>query len=292
MARKGLNPNTESPPAESTRRAELANEGDLAVRDAIRSDAGAAAAALDDTLTLSEADARREVPRLRTDAANPRMDRRLPGPGAERGMLSSNMKKRLNKGKVAWVGELPKTRLDAMRRTMTNRQQLEDVNRSLNGVVGMRSELPSNVRRRVARIDRAIQDFEQKNEGQHIVYTVLKPPREHGNSRNAMLDRLRAMSGNPDARLTFDGYIPATHSLGNISDGPDVVMEIRTRSGAYLGTSDTTPDANHLIGRGRVLRPVSVQDVTYVKPDGDWEMRTVVQMEDVTEDGRTTAIPR
>ena len=59
-------------------------------------------------------------------------------------------------------------------------------------------------------------------------------------------------------------------------------MEIRTKSGAYLGTSDTTPDASHLVGRGRVLRPVSVHEVSYVKPDNTRGTRTVVQMDDVT----------
>ena len=59
-------------------------------------------------------------------------------------------------------------------------------------------------------------------------------------------------------------------------------MEIRTTSGAYLGTSDTTPDANHIIGRGRVLRPVSVQEAEFTRPDGSQGKRMVVQMEDVT----------
>lgn len=291
MARNAVNPNVDSPASEHTRRAEWSDLTSDREREDIRGEARGSAAALDDTLSMREADARREVPRLRTDAANPNKDRRLPAPSAVRGMLSSNMKKDLNKSKKNWVGDLPKTRLNAMERTMSNREHLETVNRGLNRHVGMKSELPPAVRKRVENVDRAIQNFEQKNERQHVVYATLQAPREHGNSRNALRRRLAAMSEDStrEPTLTFDSYIPASHSLGNLSEGPDIVMEIRTRSGAYLGTSDTTPNADHLVGRGRVLRPTGVHEVTYVKPDGSRGERWVVQMEDVTPEDRTTA---
>lgn len=286
--RNGINPNVAAPPVDATARVEIASNRTLAEAEAIRTAAAVAGEALDETLPAASADARREVPRLRTEARNPRMDVQFPGPGATRSMLSSNKKKRLNKAKGEWLKSLPKTRHDAMSRLARSRQQLESLNSSLREVVGIKSDLPPNLRRRIERIDRSIQDHERNNAGQHLVYTVLRPPREHGNSRNAMIRRLEAMTKN-DGTLTFDGYIPATHSLGNItSNEREVVMEIRTRSGAYLGTSDTTPDANHIIGRGRVLRPVSVQEVTYVRPDGTQGTRTVVQMDDVTPDNPTT----
>ena len=160
------------------------------------------------------------------------------------------------------------------------------MNRELNGVVGMRSDLPPATQRRVREIDRSIQAFERTNEREHIVYTTLKAPKDHGNSRNALRNRLEEMTqneeGSENSTLTFDSYIPASHSIGTLKDSPDIVMEIRTKSGAYLGTSDTTPDASHLVGRGRVLRPVSVHEVSYVKPDNTRGTRTVVQMDDVT----------
>lgn len=293
MARNAVNPNVDAPPTEHTRRAEWSTITDEGEREDIRAEVRGSAAALDETLSLREADARREVPRLRTDAANPNKDRSLPAPSAVRGMLSSNMKKDYNKGKKAWVSGLPKTRLNAMERTMTNRQHLETVNRGLNRHVGMKSELPGPVRKRVEHVDRAIQDFEQNNERRHVVYATLQAPKDHGNSRNALRRRLSQMSEDTSGNqtLTFDSYIPASHSLGNLNEGPDIVMEIRTRSGAYLGTSDTTPNADHLVGRGRVLRPVGVHEVAYVKPDGSRGERWVVQMEDVTPEDRTTARP-
>lgn len=200
-------------------------------------------------------------------------------------MLSSNRKKEYNKTKRGWVEQMPKSHYQAMKRTMSNRQMLESVNRELNGVVGMRSELPPATQRRVREIDRSIQAFESTNEREHVVYATMKAPKDHGNSRNALRNRLETMSQDSESQgITFDSYVPASHSLGTINDGPDIVMEIRTKSGAYLGTSDTTPDASHIMGRGRTLRPVSVHEASFVKPDGTRGTRTVVQMDDVTPD--------
>lgn len=290
MARSSaINPNVDSPPDEYTRKTDYSTESAEREREDIREDARSTASALRENMTERSADARSEVPRTREDSINPRKSRRLPSPSSERQMLSSNMKKEYNKGKRGWVEEMPKSHYQAMKRTMSNRQMLESVNRELNGVVGMRSELPPATQRRVREIDRSIQSFESQNEREHVVYATLKSPRDHGNSRNALRNRLEGMSQRQEgdeggSTMTFDSYIPATHSIGTVKDSPDIVMEIRTKSGAYLGTSDTTPDASHIVGRGRVLRPVSVHEASFVKPDGTRGTRTVVQMDDVTPD--------
>lgn len=288
MGRTAVNPNVDSPPTEHTRRAEFPTATAEAEREAIREESRTTAAALDEKMTMREADARREVPRLRTDAANPNMDRALPAAGAVRGMLSSNRKKDYNKRKREWATALPKTRHDAMSRTMTNRAALEGVNRELNSVTGAKSELKPAIRRRVERIDAAISDFERTNPREHIVYATLKAPFDRQPSRDALRDRLERMAQSGSS-MTFDSYIPSTHSLGTVAESPDIVMEIKTRSGAYLGSSDTTPNADHLVGRGRTLRPVAVTEATYVRPDGTRGSRIVVQMEDVTAEERTTA---
>ena len=102
-------------------------------------------------------------------------------------------------------------------------------------------------------------------------------------------EMMKNEDGGENSTLTFDSYIPASHSIGTLRDSPDIVMEIRTKSGAYLGTSDTTPDASHLVGRGRVLRPVSVHEASFVRPDGTRGTRTVVQMDDVTPEADRSA---
>lgn len=249
------------------------------------------AAALDDTQTMQEADARREVPRMRTDSANPRKGRSLPNANETRGMLSSRMKKENAKTKGAWQSSLPGTRRQAISRVASDPQRLEDTNRVLRATHGTVSEAPPAIEKAIRRQDRAIQDYERINEREHVVYAVMKPPKDHGNSRNAVERRLNAMAEDKNsAPLAFDGYIPSSHSLGNLNPGPnDIVMEIRTRSGAYLGSSDTLPDADHIVGRGRSMRVSDVQDVEYIKPDGSTGRHRLVQLDDVTDDGRTTA---
>lgn len=289
--RRALGPNEPVPTGvKNSAQSGHLSEGEAAEAEAQRTMNQTDADALDAALTLQEADARREVPRLRDDEVRQRKLRKLPRENHTRPMLSSNMKKEYSKTKRQWEVNLPKTQRRALDNTMRIPDSLEGINRANRGVHGTMSDLPPSLRRRVGNVDHAIQGYERVNQREHIVYTALRAPVDHGNSRNALLRKLREMSDNQQAQsLTFDGYIPATHSLGNIANEKDVVLEMRTKSGAYLGTSDTTPNADHVVNRGRSFRVVDVQDVSYVKPDGSVGTRTVVQVDDVTEDGRTSA---
>lgn len=289
--RNDLGTNAPAPPTSAhTTQGEWVDEGSADEAEADRTLNRTDAEALDETLTMQESDARREVPRLRDDAVRPRKMRKLPNEDQPRRMLSSNMKKEYSQTKRAWETKLPKTRRRALDNTMRDTASLEGLNRALRGTHGTKSELPPAVQRRAEAVDRAIQDYERTNERQHIVYTTLRAPKDHGNSRNAVLRRLNEMGQDSESRpLTFDGYVPATHSLGNITNDKDIVLEMRTKSGAYLGTSDTTPNADHIVNRGRSFQVVGTHEATYVKPDGTTGTRTVVQVDDVTDDGRTTA---
>lgn len=268
------------------------NEGEAAQTAAEHQLNATDAAALDETMTMGEADARRETPRMRTDSANPRKARSFPSATDPRPSLSSRRKKEYSSTKREWVQHLPGSRRRVVNALTSDRQNWEDTNSMLRAVNGTRSELDPRVEKFVSTTDRAIQDFERTNEREHLVYAVMRPPRDHGNSRNALMRHLRSRAEDAESEpFTYDSYIPADHTMGNVDPGRNgVVMEIRTRSGAYLGTSDSTPDASHIIGRGRDLRVVGVQEnVPYEDSDGTIRYRTVVQMDDVTDDGRTTA---
>lgn len=290
-SRNELGANAPTPPASThSAQGEWEDGGSAAEAESDRTLNRTDAGALDETMTMQESDARREVPRLRDDVVRPRKMRKLPAADQQRRMLSSNMKKEYSQTKRSWETKLPKTRRRALDQTMRDSASLEGLNRALRGTNGTKSELPSGVRRRADSVDRTIQDYERTNERQHIVYTTLRAPKDHGNSRNAVLRRLTEMSDDPEARpMTFDGYVPATHSLGNIENEKDIVLEMRTKSGAYLGTSDTTPNADHIVNRGRSFQVVGAHEASYVKPDGSTGTRTVVQVDDVTDDGRTSA---
>lgn len=291
--RKGDNPNTDAPPKEKhARRVEQAPVGELNELSGVREEARVAAFGLDETMTLREADARREVPRRRTDSANPRESRPLPAPGTLRKAASSRKRKKLGKAKRSWETTMPKNQYRAMSKTVANSARLEATNRALHETVGMRTDLSPAVARHVSEIDRAIQTHEAANTGEHIVYVKLNAPTKHGNSRNALWKRMQNRTEAEDnPPLQFDGYLMGSHSLGQIRDDGEMVMEIKTRSGAYLGSTDNpnNPNADHIMPRGAALQVVNTEIVDYEKPDGGIGQRRVVQMTDITDSGRTAA---
>lgn len=279
--------------------AEWVDAPDAAEAEAVRAAARTDAAGLDDSSTMSEADARREVPRLRTDSANARMTVDFVAADAVRPALTSRRQKSLNKTKTTQYQTLPRAQraqlTSATKNIVQSADDLEKLNRTVRNVHGNRFDIEdSRVRQRVERLDRAIQAYERHNEREHLVYSTMRAPKPHGNSLNATLAHLRRDAGDPEAEpLTFDGYIPSSHAPSAVdADQHSVVLEIKTRSGQYLGGSDSHPEnADHLVARGRSFKVVGVQEnVPYEKPDGTRGIhRHVVQLEDVTVDGRTTA---
>lgn len=283
----GVNPNASPGPAKHDTKAKFEPQASLDEKQAVRDTASTAAEAMAEQMPMPSVDARREVPRTITDAQNPRFNRQLPAPAAVRKMLSSRMKKDYSVKKNTWVRGMPKTRTDAMRRVMSDPEMLEVANSALREELGMRSQISTpGVRRRIEATDRAIQDFERTNNREHIVYATLMAPEDSGESREQLREALNSMTADSSAAgtMTFDGYIPASHSLGNIENRADIVMEIQTRSGAYLGTSDSTDNADHVVGRGRRLKPLGVHQAEYVAQDGKTRKRWVVQMRDVTDE--------
>lgn len=239
---------------------------------------------IDALMPRRSAEAHREVPALNEDSINPRMDRQLPGPGVVRQPLSHSMKKDYNKRKESLFKGMSKTRFKRVERLLSDRERFNQANDALTTALGQQSELPENTRRFVQAMDRACSAYEAENPRTHILYTTLEAPYDHGSSRAAVLRRLQEMVGEEGGHLSFDGFIPATHSLAEVPDSREIVLEIRTRSGMYVGKSDSLPDANHMIGRGRKLRPVGdgFQEVEFIRPDGTRDKRTVFQVEDIT----------
>lgn len=228
--------------------------------------------------------ARREIPVTDTSNAVRRMDRQLPDLDTPRTMGASNYKKERSRTKTAWVQGMPATRARVFQATVSNPDgvnRIAGLNEELHESLGQRSKMAPASAKRVRAIDMSITEYEERNRGEHIVYAQLRAPRNTVASRRELASRVRTKA-NLRETMTFDGYIPATHALGEVPDGPDMVMEIRTRSGAYLGGSDTVPNADHLVARGRTLRPLAVREVEFVRSDGTTGRRTIVQMEDVS----------
>jgi len=274
-------------PGQAGTAAEYQNEEDYESRRRVREDARIADEVLDATMPQRSADAARVTPRTIEEAANPNMSRALPDSDTIRKRMTSRRKKDLARQKGAWIGALPKTRFGAVKAVTEKAERLEDLNQLLVRTTGNPHDpsVPPGAQRAIRQLDLAIQDQERVNEREHLVYAPAYAPFEAGSSREAYLRRIQDAI-DEDSSLEFDRYIVADHSMANLEDdhGAEIAFEIKTRSGAYLGSSDTLPDATHLLPRGRVLKPTGIQrDVPYIKADGStgyWGR--VVQFEDIT----------
>lgn len=290
MARKSRPPMEARAPmsdGEVGTRADYLTDADYVERRRMREDQRIGDELLDERLPQRSADAARMTPRTIEDAANPRMSRTLAGEGEVRKSMTSRRKKDLAKSKKEVLHALPKTQHGALMAATTDHRKMEGLNSILSDTAGnpYHDGVPASAQRAFRRIDMAIQASERQNEREHIVYAPAFAPHDAGSSREAYMRRI-SEAIEDEGTMEFDRYIAADHSLSNLESdfGSEIVFEIKTRSGAYLGSSDTLPDAVHLLPRGRVLKPVAIQrDVPYTKPDGSiGSWARVVQFEDVT----------
>ncbi|BDZ52445.1 hypothetical protein GCM10025867_46860 (plasmid) [Frondihabitans sucicola] len=287
QSRPPMEPSAAMLPGQAGTRADYVDDDTFAARAQQREDRRIADEVYAEELPQRSADAARTTPRTIEDAANPRMSRELPGADELRKRPTSRRKKDLAKNKGEWLRALPKTRFGAIRVATENHQKLEQVNEYLAAVAGdsQSDSLPAPVKRQIRQLDLAIQDQERTNQREHIVYAPAFSPFEAGSSREAYLRRIQDTIDN-NGTMDFDRYIVGDHSMSNLESEykAEIAFEIKTRSGAYLGSSDTKPDALHMLPRGRVLQPVAIlRDVPYVREDGStgyWNR--VVQFEDVT----------
>jgi len=286
-SRPPMEPSRPIVPGQAGTAAEYIAEDDYEARRRVREDARIADEVLDATVPQRSADAARVTPRTMEDAANPSMARALPDSDNIRKRMTSRRKKDLAKQKRAWIAALPKTRFGAIKTVTEKGERLEDLNAILVRTAGnpQSRSVPPAAQRQIRQLDLAIQDQERVNPREHIVYAPAYAPFDAGSSREAYLRRIQDAI-DEDSTIEFDRYIVADHSMSNLEEdhSAEIAFEIKTRSGAYLGSSDTLPDATHLLPRGRVLKPVGIQrDVPYVKADGSTgSWGRVVQFEDVT----------
>lgn len=230
------------------------------------------------------------LPLPASEQLNPRMSRSLPAQGDIRSPLSSNRKKDLSRSKRAVFSKMPQSRRQLMLAQTEHTSPMERLNMRLAETIGDTTKLSSYEARRVRRLDRAISDIEGNNKRQHLVYTPLFAP---GGDRQGLLDHFKeTLEKNeqraPEEQRTedFDRYVVADHNIANLDRFPsEIVAEIRTTRGGYIGGSDTVAEAEHILPRGMRYKVVAVQEgVQYLRPDGSMGRRTVVQLEDINID--------
>ena len=130
---------------------------------------------------------------------------------------------------------------------------------------------------------------ERANTREHTVYVAADMSGLPGDTPQQKVATARRMVDAGTGAYAVQGYMVGSLDMGEaVNEGNDaeIVLEVKTCSGVYLGNSDgSTRDATHLVGRNRYLMPYAVQEgVPYLRSDGTTGTRTVIQMQDVTPD--------
>lgn len=238
-------------------------------------------------LTRAQKDRDRIMPRATVGAiAHPRMERTLPDADQIRGTFSGRQMKARSKTKQAVLARLPQTQYVAMRNMLAeDGATWRRINDTLSEGSGDIDGLSERDLQTVKRVDRAIQAYERHNDRGHVVYANVSMP--------SYINRSNIVSYVQDAfqhgdEIAFDRYTGTSHALwdatDNIADpaGRVAVFEIQTRRGMYLGGSEGSTDASHLLPRGMHFRVVRTTQVTYNTPTGKTGTRMLIQLQDIT----------
>lgn len=231
-------------------------------------------------LTRARKDLERAFPRAMVAGVPVRKRRALPEPDAIRTPPSSRQRKARSKAKHAAQDQLSAIGYKALNTLISTPQTWEDIGKALSDARGDAQHLDDKARVQVQRIDRAIQTAEKVSDRGHIVYCAARLPHAVPASATDLPAELREGS-----RLDFDRFTMTAHSVHQLDatmTGQDVVFEIETDRGMYLGRSDKVDDTAHLLPRGMRFEVVSAGEGRYRRPDGSIGRRMIVQLRDVT----------
>lgn len=226
------------------------------------------------------------LPLPMSEQLNPNMARSLPAAGEIRSSLSSNRKKDLSRQKNVAFSTMPQARKVGTFKLTQHAAAMERLNTRLAEVVGDVDQLSTYEKRSVRTLDLAISDIEKTNKREHVVYAPLFSP--DGKQETVLrhfrdtIQRNSEMSPFDQRTEDFDRFVVADHNIANLDRfGGEVVAEIRTARGGYVGGSDSVKEAEHILPRGMRYSIVGIQEnVTYIRNDGSQGQRTVVQLED------------
>ncbi|NKS56363.1 hypothetical protein GS504_01875 [Rhodococcus hoagii] len=271
------------------KRGEMLDDEEKAERDATREGLRDLDRMVDESdLHWRTKDAERALPKDRTEGnINERKVKPLPSATDVRKPLSSRQQKDRNKSKVAALTKMPRTQQEALvdhyASGVDGARRMNDLNDRLYVAVGDKTELSEADRKTVERLDRAIEAAERNNDRGHVVYMHAEFPKSvnQGNLEGFLDNHF-----SPGTAVDFDRYSFGTqniHELGHNQHGKvDVVYEVQTARGMYLGGSDSSNSAHHALPRGMNLETVGWHEATYTDKNGNTGRRIVVQLTDRT----------
>lgn len=220
---------------------------------------------------------------------HPAMARRLPIPDERRRPISARQKSARCKLKNDVQDRLSGAQYRELARLIESDEAWTALNNELSDCIGNMQELSDTSRRRVRRIDRTIQSYEESCGREHLVYVRVQLPAYVPAERALQYARRHFGAGDT---MTFDRYTLATHQMHEHErfpreSGAVILLELKTRRGMYLGGSDGRDDTAHLLPRALNTRVVTApQEAGFRRPDGTAGTEIVVQvMDDRTREG-------
>jgi hypothetical protein len=236
----------------------------------------------DAEFTRARKDLERAFPRATVPEVSDRKSRDLPIPDSIRQPPSSRQRKVRSVNKHKAQSQLPKVGYTAVQTLVSDPDRWNTVGEALSKARGDAQQLDEKMRSQVQRVDRAIQTAERFNDRGHILYCAVTLPHQVPQQASNLPATLH-----PGSRLDFDRHTMATHAAHELDvtlGERDVVFEIETGRGMYLGRSDTVDDTAHLLPRGMRFEVVSAGEGRYRRPDGSIGRRMIVQLRDITEE--------
>ncbi|MCX5046242.1 hypothetical protein OG921_24015 [Aldersonia sp. NBC_00410] len=212
-----------------------------------------------------------------------RKRRPLPIPDSVRIPLSSRQRKARSKAKHRAQSDLPASGYREVAGLIGNPDRWRDLGGVLSDVSGDAQMLDEKTRVRVQRVDRAIQTAERVNDRGHVVYCSVTLPDKLPERPQDLPSTLQ-----PGSKIEFDRFTMATHAVHQLEPAlgeREIVFEIQTDRGMYLGRSDRVDDTAHLLPRGMRFEVVSSHLGRYRRPDGTIARRMMVQLRDTNGSG-------
>ncbi|MBM4570252.1 hypothetical protein GS489_07480 [Rhodococcus hoagii] len=233
----------------------------------------------DGAYTRARKDMERAYPRSAVAPVNERKRRALPIPDAIRLPPSSRQRKARSVSKRRAQSNLPRVGYKAVNELITEADSWIGVGEALTHVGGDAQLLDERMRARVQRIDRAIQTAEKENDRGHVVYCAVSLPDGTPEEPKHLPSTLQ-----DGARIEFDRFTMTTHAVHELEaviGEQEVIFEMETTRGMYLGRSDSVDDTAHLLPRGIQWDVIGAHEGRYQRPDGTLSRCRIVQLREV-----------
>ena len=231
-------------------------------------------------LSRAQKDRERIIPRDASADLNPATSARVPEYDEIRTPVSGRQMKARSKLKQATQKRWTKAQKRALQEATASPAAWQHLTDQLSAAQGDTDSMSVRDRQRVQRIDRAIRQYEEHNDRQHLVYANVNLPPNFDTSK---------LASYPAVHL--DRWTAGAHNLheisGSRSDVTDdtYVLEISTRRGIYLGESDGGTETDHLLPRGMSFTVDRVYLARWSHPDGSTGTRKVIRLNEIHEEG-------